>query len=183
MTVPTTRKTYFVNKSSHSFSLLNRLTNEPVGISNGVVATAYTHTFDGSGLGVRSGAHLSGGLTNEWTGATDSFGQISTEAWNQSGLTLQASGMALSASSVALTLDGRSLGSVTPVDNRWTAALSLSAGTSHTLSATAIYNNGLPSAAASSSFAVSGTNDVTNYFDGAGYVTNRVFYSSNKVQN
>jgi hypothetical protein len=74
--------------------------------------------------------------------------KIATEAWNQSGLTLQASGMALSASSVALTLDGSSLGSVTPVDNRWTAALSLSAGSSHTLSATAIYNNGLPSTAA-----------------------------------
>jgi hypothetical protein len=159
-----------MNKPRYNFSLLNRLTNEPVGISNGVAATAYTHTFDGSGLGVRIGAHLSGGLTNEWTGATDSFGQIATEAWNQSGLTLQASGMALSASSVALTLDGSSLGSVTPVDNRWTAALSLSAGSSHTLSATAIYNNGLPSAAVSSSFAVSGTNDVTNYFDGAGYV-------------
>ena len=72
MTVATTRNTYFVNKSRHSFSLLKHLANEPVGISNGAAATAYTHTFDGSGLGVRIGAQLSGALTNGWTGTKDS---------------------------------------------------------------------------------------------------------------
>ncbi len=131
---------------------------------------------------MRIGAQLSGALSNGWAGSPNSFWQITNEGWTQSTLTFQASGLAVNAISVALTLDTTSLGSVTPVDNRWTANLLSLSASNHTLAATATFTNGQAPGTATSSFTVAGTNGVTNYFDAAGYVTNRVFYHSNKVQ-
>ncbi len=108
-----------------------------------------------------------------------SFSQVTVESWKQSGLTLRASGSAVNASSVTTTLDGNTLGNVFS-NGRWYADTNLSTG-SHTLTATASYNVGQYSAGASSTFTVIGTNGVTDYYDLAGNVTNRVF-TSGKTQ-
>ncbi len=108
-----------------------------------------------------------------------SFSQVTVEGWKQSGLTLRASGSAVNASSVTTTLDGNTLGNVFS-NGRWYADTNLSTG-SHTLAATASYNVGQYSGSASSTFTVIGTNGVTDYYDLAGNVTNRVF-TSGKTQ-
>lgn len=166
---------------NYLYNARNQLTNEPVSVSTGVMAN-YGFGFDANKLGVRISAQLTGGLTNSWQATgLNSLGQITSEQWNQSGLALRASGAAGNASSVTATLDGSGV-ATTLGGGRWYSDLMLSAG-SHSLAATANYSVGQYAATATSTFTVVtlGTNSVTDYYDGAGYVTNRVF-GSGKTQ-
>jgi len=155
------------------YNTRNQLTNEPVGLATGTTATN-NYSFDAPKLGVLTGIQLSGGLTNNWQATgLNAFSQVTNEAWNQSGLTLRAGGSAINASSVSALLDGGGISSSLG-GGRWFADLSLSPG-SHTLAATANYTVGQYAATATSGFTVVGANNVTNYYDAAGNVTNRLF--------
>ena len=150
------------------------MTNEPVGLSSSVAATN-NYTFDANKLGVLTGAVWSGGLTNRWQGTSlNTLGQITQESWNGSGLTLRASGLAGSANAVSATLDGSNVGNLVYGGGRWYADLGVNTGT-HTLAATACYPAPPLTNTVTSAFTVVGTNSVTDYYDGAGNVTSRVF--------
>ncbi len=155
------------------YNARNQLINEPVGLSSGTAATN-TYSFDANGLGVLTGIQLSGALANNWqaTGLSP-FSQVASETWSQSGLTVRAGGSVVGASSVTATLDGSPI-SPSVVAGRWYADLSLAPG-NHTLAATANYPVGQCAATATSGFTVLGANNVTNYYDAAGNVTNRSF--------
>lgn len=151
----------------------NQLTNEPVGLATGTIATN-SFTFDASKLGVLTKIQLSGGLTNNWlAGSLSAFSQVTNESWNHASLTLRAGGAAVNASSVSALLDGSGISSSLS-GGRWYSDLTLSPG-SHTLAATANYAVGQYAATAASAFTVVGNNNVTNYYDAAGNVTNRLF--------
>lgn len=158
----------------------NQLTKEPIGLSTGVSATN-NYSFDANKLGVLTRAQWSGGLTNGWQASqVNTLGQVAQESWNGGALTLRASGVAGGASGVSATLDGAPVSNLVLGDGRWYVDLMLSP-TTHTLTATATYPVGQFTNSATSTFTVAGTNFVTDYYDGAGNVTNRVF-ASGKTQ-
>jgi RHS repeat-associated protein len=168
------------NTNIYQYNSRGQLTSEPIGITSSVAATN-NYTFDANKLGLLVRGQWSGGISNGWNAFTsDSLAQVTSELWNQSGLTLRAGGSAMNASSVSGTLDGSGLGSVSLANGHWFADLSLSTG-NHTLAATANYSVGQFSCTAASTFNVVATNSVTNYFDAAGNVTNRIF-ASGKTQ-
>jgi RHS repeat-associated protein len=159
---------------AYQYNTRDQLTKEPIGVGTGNLATN-SYSFDTGKIGVLTGAQWSGGLTNNWQATElNSLDQITSESWNQSMLTLRANGSAVNASSVSGTLDTTNISGLIYGNGRWYADLSLSTG-SHTLKATAVYNGGQYSATATSAFSVVGSNNVTDYYDGAGNVTNRVF--------
>jgi RHS repeat-associated protein len=163
----------------YQYNSRNQLVSEPLGITNNILATN-NYAFDATKLGVLTGAQWSGGLSNNWQATVlNSLAQITAESWNQSNLTLRASGSAVSASSVSAKLDGSAVGS-TLANGRWYSDLTLAPG-SHTLAATANYAVGQFAATATSAFSIVGTNNALDYFDAAGNVTNRVF-ASGKTQ-
>src|SRR6266498_1375258 len=165
---------------TYQYNARNQLTNEPVGLSSSVAATN-NYAFEANKVGVLTGAVWTGGLTNRWQGTSlNTLGQITQESWNGSGLTLRASGLAGSATAVSAALDGGNVGNLVYGSGRWYADLSVNSGT-HTLAATATYPVPPLTNTAMSTFTAMGTNSVTDYCDGAGNVTNRVF-ANGKMQ-
>lgn len=159
---------------TYQYNSRNQLTAEPVGITTGSTAT-YAYGFDANKIGVMTSALLSGALTNSWGAtASNSLAQITSESWGQSGLTLRASGSAGSATSLGVTLDGSSVGNLVFSGGRWYSDLNVAAG-SHTLVASGSYATPPTSSATTNAFTVVGNNSVTDSYDGAGNVTNRVF--------
>jgi RHS repeat-associated protein len=162
---------------AYQYDTRNRVTAEPIGVTSTALATN-NYTFDTGGLGMLLQAQWTGNLTNLWhETATNGLAQITSESWNQSNLTLRANGSAVNASSVTATLDTTPVSGVSVANGRWTAdLLGVPPGT-HTVAATASYTVGQFSSTASSTFNVANANSVTNYYDGTGNVTNRLFAS------
>lgn len=162
---------------NYAYNSRNQLTNEPVGISTGVLATN-NYAFDANKLGVLTKAQLSGGLTNGWQAiGLNSLAQITGESWNRGSLKLRSAGLAFGAQSVTATLDG---GGVTAnysglgTEGRWWSDVNLNSGL-HTLVATAHHPSGLFHPSATNTFTVAPTNYITDAYDGVGNVTNRIF--------
>ncbi|HVU09418.1 MAG TPA: HYD1 signature containing ADP-ribosyltransferase family protein [Verrucomicrobiae bacterium] len=163
---------------TYQYNSRGQLTKEPIGVNSSTLATN-TYTFDSSLLGVLVGAQWSGGLTNNWQGSLDAFSQIDSESWNEASVTLRADGSAWNASSASASLDGSAV-STSLGSGRWYSDLTLSPG-SHSLSASAYYPAGQFGMSVTNNFTVLGANNVTDYYDGAGFVTNRIF-ASGKTQ-
>jgi YD repeat-containing protein len=164
---------------TYQYNARAQLTNEPVGVNSTTLATN-NYTFDSSRLGVLVGAQWSGGVTNGWTGHLNSRDQITAENWNGAGTILWANGVAGNASSVSVSLDGLTTYNGLLTNNSWYANVAAGAG-AHTLTASGYYPAGQFTNTATSSFTVEGTNGVTDVYDGAGYVTTRLF-ASGKTQ-
>jgi RHS repeat-associated protein len=162
---------------SRSFQYNNRgqLTNEPVGLVTGLSATN-KYSFDANKLGVLVDAQWSGGLSNRWQAAAlNTLGQITQEALTVYGLTLRAAGLASNATAIATSLDGAPV-TANFRDGRWSTDISMGVG-SHALAASASYAVGTITNSTTNNFTVLGANGVTELFDGAGNITNRVFNS------
>jgi RHS repeat-associated protein len=163
---------------NYQYNLRGQLTSESLGVNSSVLATN-NYTFDSSLLGVLVGAQWSGGLTNTWQGGLNTFSQVTPQSWNEASLTLRADGSAENVGSLSATLDASPISS-TLNDGRWYSDLTLSPG-AHSLSASAYYPAGEFTLWVTNTFSVLGTNNVTDTYDLAGNVTNRVF-ASGKTQ-
>jgi RHS repeat-associated protein len=163
---------------NYQYNLRGQLTSESLGVNSSVLATN-NYSFDSSLLGVLVGAQWSGGLTNTWQGSLDTFSQVTPQSWNEASLTLRADGSAENVGSLSANLDASPVSS-TLNDGRWYSDLTLSPGT-HSLSASAYYPAGEFTLGVTNTFSVLGTNNVTDAYDLAGNVTNRVF-ASGKTQ-
>ena len=156
------------------------LTSEPLGISTSVAATN-AYVFDSAKLGVLTSAQWSGGLTNQWQGSLNGLAQVAMEAASGNSVKLQASGRATNATRVTVSVDGLSDLDVVLTNSLWSADVIAGPGT-HTLAATASYPVGTSNTiTATRAFSVVATNGVTDQYDAAGNLTNRV-YASGKTQ-
>ena len=163
---------------NYQYNLRGQLTSESLGVNSSSSATN-NYSFDSSLLGVLIGAQWRGGLTNNWQGGLDAFSQVTPQSWNEQNLTLRADGSAVNVGSLSASLDSVSISS-TLSDGRWYSDLTASPG-NHSLAVSAYYPAGQFTQPLTNTFTVLGSNNVTDHYDAAGYVTNRVF-ASGKTQ-
>jgi RHS repeat-associated protein len=167
-------------RSYNYASLSRRLTQEQLNLN---ATTAWTNSFvydqgTSGGLGVLTAMGQIGQNSGLWNGAPDAFSRVNSETNNS--FSYAAYGHANGQAAFSAWLDGNSIPIMGLGTNamQWRATMDLSRGT-HQLEVAAEHPSGFYTAWATNVF----TNNVsyeaaTNFFDSAGYVTNRVWKSA-----